>query len=152
MSESALKDEIRSEMHQALKAGDKVRLGALRMLIAAMKNREIEIRRELGDDEVREIAGKEVKKRTESIEAFEAAGRTELAEKERRERDVVSVYAPAQLSDDTIDSLIDEALAATGATSPMEMGKVMGFVMGKAAGKVDGSMVQRKVLARLSDR
>jgi uncharacterized protein YqeY len=80
VSEPGLKDEIQSQMHQALKAGDKVRLGALRLLTAAIKNREIEVRRELEDDEVREIAGKEVKKRTESIEAFEAAGRTELAE------------------------------------------------------------------------
>jgi uncharacterized protein YqeY len=151
VSDATLKDEIQSQMHQALKAGDKVRLGALRLLTAAIKNREIEIRHELGDDEVREIAGKEVKKRTESIEAFEAAGRMELAEKERQERDIVSVYAPAQLSDDTVDALIDEALAITGATSPKEMGKVMGFVMGKAKGQVDGTLVQQKVLARLSD-
>ena len=151
MSESGLKDEIQSQMHQALKAGDKVRLGALRLLTAAIKNREIEVRHELGDDEVREIAGKEVKKRAESIEAFEAAGRTELAEKERQEREVVSVYAPAQLSDDRVDALIDEALAVTGATSPKEMGKVMSFVMGKAKGQVDGTLVQQKVLTRLSE-
>ncbi len=151
MSESGLKVEIQSQMHQAMKAGDKVRLGALRLLTAAIKNREIEVRHELDDDEVREIAGKEVKKRLESIEAFDAAGRTELADKERQERDVVSVYAPAQLADDTVDALIDEALAATGATSPKEMGKVMGFVMGKAKGQVDGTVVQQKVLARLSE-
>jgi uncharacterized protein YqeY len=151
VSESALKDEIQSQMHLALKAGDKVRLGALRLLTAAIKNREIELRRGLDDDEVREIAGKEVKKRTESIEAFDAAGRTELADKERQERDIVSVYAPTQLSDDTIDALIDEAFAATGATSSREMGKVMGFVMGKAKGQVDGTRVQQKVLARLSE-
>jgi uncharacterized protein YqeY len=151
VSESGLKDEIQSQMHQAMKAGDKVRLGALRLLMAAIKNREVEVRHELDDDEVREIAGKEVKKRTESIEAFEAAGRTELVEKERQERDVAAVYAPTQLSEDTVDALIDEALAATGATSPKEMGKVMGFVMGKAKGQVDGTLVQQKVLARLSE-
>ena len=67
------------------------------------------------------------------------------------ERDIVSVYAPAQLSDDAVDALIDEALAATGATSAKEMGKVMGFVMGKAKGQVDGTVVQQKVLARLSE-
>jgi uncharacterized protein YqeY len=150
VSESGLKDEIQSQMHQAMKAGDKVRLGALRLLMAAIKNREVEVRHELEDDEVREIAGKEVKKRTESIEAFEAAGRTELVEKERQERDVVAVYAPTQLSEDTVDALIDEALAATGAASPKEMGKVMGFVMGKAKGQADAALVQQKVLARLS--
>ena len=149
MSGSGLKDEIQSQMHQALKAGDKLRLGALRLLTAAIKNREIEVRHDLDDDEVREIAGKEVKKRTESIEAFDAAGRTELADKERQERDVVAVYAPVQLSDDAIEALVDEAIAATGATSPKEMGKVMGFVMGKAKGKVDGNLVQRMVMARL---
>jgi len=138
-------------MHQAMKAGDKVRLGALRLLTAAIKNREIEVRHELDDDEVREIAGREVKKRTESIEVFDAAGRTELADRERVERDVVSVYAPAQLSDEKVDSLIDEALAATGATSPKEMGKVMAFVMAQAKGQVDGALVQRKVLARLGE-
>ena len=149
MSGSGLKDEIQSQMHQALKAGDKVRLGALRLLFAAIKNREIEVRHDLDDDEVRAIAGKEVKKRTESIDAFDAAGRTELADKERQERDVVAVYAPSQLSDDAVDALVDEAIAATGATSPKEMGKVMAFVMGKASGQADGSVVQRKVLSRL---
>jgi uncharacterized protein YqeY len=149
MSGSGLKDEIQSQMHQALKAGDRLRLGALRLLTAAIKNREIEVRHDLDDDEVREIAGKEVKKRTESIEAFDAAGRTELADKERQERDVVAVYAPVQLSDDAIEALVDEAIAATGATSPKEMGKVMGFVMGKAKGQADGNLVQRMVLARL---
>ena len=111
---------------------------------------EVEVGHELTDDEVREVAGKEVKKRTESIEAFDAAGRDELAAKEREERDIVSVYAPAQLSEDAVDALIDEALAATGATSPKEMGKVMGFVMGKAKGQADGTVVQQKVLARLT--
>ena len=89
MSGSRLKDEIQTQMHQALKAGDKLRLGALRMLVAGIKNREIELRHELSDDEVREVAGKEVKKRAESIEAFDAAGRAELADKERAEREVL---------------------------------------------------------------
>jgi uncharacterized protein YqeY len=151
VSGSGLKDEIQTEMHQALKAGDKVRLGALRMLVAGIKNREIELRHELSDDEVREVAGKEVKKRAESIEAFDNAGRTELADKERAEREVLIVYAPAQLSEDAVDGLVDEAIASTGATSAKEMGKVMGFVMSKAKGQVDGSVVQEKVRARLGD-
>jgi uncharacterized protein YqeY len=151
VSGSGLKEEIQSQMHQALKSGDKVRLGALRLLMAAIKNREIEVRHDLTDDEVREIAGKEVKKRVESIEAFDAAGRLELAEKERRERDVVEVYAPTQLPDDAVEALVDEAIAATGATSSKEMGRVMGYVMGKAKGQVDGGLVQQKVLARLGE-
>jgi len=151
VSGSGLKDEIQTQMQQALKAGDKVRLGALRMLVAGIKNREIELRHELSDDEVREVAGKEVKKRAESIEAFDNAGRTELADKERAEREVLIVYAPPQLSDEAVDALVDEAIASTGATSAKEMGKVMGFVMSKAKGQVDGSVVQEKVRARLGD-
>ena len=114
-------------------------------------SREIEVQHELSDDEVREMAGKEVKKRIESIEAFDAAGRTELADKERQERDIVAVFAPTQLSEEAVDALVEEALAVTGATSAKEMGKVMGFVMGKAKGQVDGTLVQQKVLARLGE-
>jgi uncharacterized protein len=98
---------------------------------------------------VREVAGKEVKKRTESIEAFEGAGRTELADKEREERAILEAFAPSQLSEEATDALIDEAFAATGASTPQEMGKVMGFIMGKAKGQVDGGAVQQKVKARL---
>lgn len=151
MSGSGLKDEIQTQMHQALKAGDKLRLGALRMLVAGIKNREIELRHELSDDEVREVAGKEVKKRTESIEAFDGAGRVELADKERAEREILLPYAPAQLSEEAVDALVEEAIVSTGATSDKEMGKVMGFVMSKAKGQVDGSVVQEKVRARLAD-
>lgn len=151
MSDPNLKSEIQAQTHQALKAGDKIRVSALRLLSAAIKNKEVELRHELSDDEVRDVAGKEVKKCTESIEAFDAAGRTELADKERAEREVLSVYAPAQLGEDAVDALVDEALAATGATSVKEMGKVMGFVMAKAKGQVDGGVVQQKVRAKLGE-
>ncbi len=149
MSDPTLKERIATEMRAALKAGEKVRLGALRMLSAAVTNREKEVLHDLSDDEVREVAAKEVKKRTESIEAFEGAGRRELAEKERAEREAIAAYAPAQLSEVETDALIDEALAATGATSEKQLGAVMGFVMGRAKGAVDGKAVQRKVRARL---
>ena len=149
MGESTLKARVRREMHEALKAGDKIRLGALRMLSAAITNREKEVLHELSDDEVREMAVREVKRRNESIEAFEKGGRADLVEKETAEREVLNAYAPVPLSDAEVDALIDEALAATGASGPQEMGKVMGFVMGKAKGKVDGSAVQAKVRARL---
>jgi hypothetical protein len=149
VSDPNLKSEIQSQTHQALKAGDKIRVGALRLLSAAIKNREVELRHDLSEDEVRDVAGKEVKKCTESIEAFDAAGRTELADKERAERDVLAAYAPAQLGEDAVDALVDEALASTGATSVKEMGKVMGFVMAKAKGQVDGGVVQQKLRAKL---
>jgi uncharacterized protein YqeY len=149
VGDETLKTQVHDQMTEAMRAGDKIRLGALRMLSAAITNREKELMHELSDDEVREMAGKEVKKRTESIEAFDAAGRTELAAKEREERAVLEAFAPSQLSPKATDALIDEAFAATGATTPQEMGKVMGFVMGKAKGQVDGGAVQQKVKERL---
>ena len=109
------------------------------MLSAAITNREKEVRHELTDDEVREVAGKEVKKRAESIEAFDGR-RSDRARRQGagRARRVLEPYAPAQLDDGAVDALIDEAFAATGASGPQDIGKVMGFVMGKAKGQVDG--------------
>jgi uncharacterized protein YqeY len=150
VGDPTLKAQVHEQMTAALRAGEKVRLGALRMLAASITNREKEVMHELSDDEVREVAGKEVKRRTESIEAFGSAGRTELAEKERAEREVLQPFAPEQLSDAEVDALIDDAISATGATSMQEMGKVMGAVMASAKGRVDGSVVQRKVRERLA--
>ena len=144
-----LKEQLRDQITVALRAGDKIRLSALRMLSAAVTNREKELRHELTDDELREVAAKEVKKRTESIEAFDRAGRPELADKEREERVAIEPYAPARLGEAEVDALIEEAFAATGASGPQDMGAVMGFVMGRAKGQVDGSVVQAKVRERL---
>jgi uncharacterized protein YqeY len=138
---ASLKEQVKTQTTAAMKAGDKVTVGALRMLSAAITNREKDLRHELTDDEVREVAGKEVKKRAESIEAFDAAGRTELADKERAEREVLAPYAPTQLDTGAVDALIDEAFAATGASGPEDMGK--------AKGQVDGGEVQQKVKQRL---
>jgi uncharacterized protein YqeY len=149
VGDPTLKAQVHEQMTAALRAGDKVRLGALRMLAASITNREKEVLHELSDDEVREVAAKEVKKRTEAADAFREAGRTELAAKEESERDVLVPYAPERLPDDAVDALVDDAIAATGATSMKEMGKVMGIVMGKAKGQVDGGVVQEKVKARL---
>lgn len=150
MAEDELKDRLRQEMTDALRAGEKVRLGALRMLSAAVTNREKELRHELSDDEVRDVAAREVKKRTESIEAFERAGRRDLVDNETAEREVLSAYAPEMLSDADVDALVDDAITATGATSLKEMGKVMGAVMARAKGRVDGGAVQAKVRSRLA--
>jgi uncharacterized protein YqeY len=151
VGETSLKARVHDEMTAAMRSGDKVRLGALRMLAAAITNREKDVLHELTDDEVGEVAGREVKKRAESIEAFEAGGREDLAERERAEREVLRPYAPEQLDEAAVDALIDEALASTGATSVKEMGKVMGVVMGRAKGTVDGAVVQRKVRERLGE-
>jgi uncharacterized protein YqeY len=146
---SNLKERLAAEIRESLKAGQKIRLSALRMLSASVKNREVELRHEVSDDEFREVAVREVKRRAEAIEAYDMAGRDDLASREREEREALQSYLPPQLSDDEIDALIDEAIAATGASSAKEMGKVMGFVMGRARGRVDGGIVQARVRERL---
>jgi hypothetical protein len=149
VSDPSLREQVHAELTAAMKAGDKVKLGTLRKLTTAIVNREKEVLHELSDDEVREVAAREVKRRTESIEAFAQGGREDLVAKETAERQILLAYAPEQLSEAEVDALIEEAVAATGATSPKEMGKVMGLVMGKAKGRVDGSAVQARVRARL---
>jgi uncharacterized protein len=149
VADDALRQRIRTELTAAMRSGDKIRLGTLRMLQAAVTNREKELLHELTDDEVRVVAGKEMKKRTEAVEAFDAAGRTELADRERAEREILADFAPEQLSEAQVDALIDEAIASTGASSPRELGKVMGVVMATVKGRADGAIVQAKVRARL---
>jgi uncharacterized protein len=146
---SPLKARVAEEMKDALRSGQKVRLATLRLLSASVKNREVELRRELTDEEFLEVVGREVKRRNEALEAYEKAGREDLVAKEREEREVLQVYLPAQLSPDETEALVDEAIAATGASSVKELGKVMGYVMGKAKGRVDGRAVQQLARARL---
>ena len=147
--ESALKARLAEEMREAMKARQSVRLGALRLLAASVKNREVELRRPLSDEEFIEVATREVKRRREAIESYERAGRPDRAATEREEEEVLETYVPEGLSEDEVDALVDEALAATGAAGPGDMGKVMGFVMGRAKGRVDGKAVQAKVRSRL---
>jgi uncharacterized protein YqeY len=149
VGEPSLKERIRSETVAAMKAGDRVAVGALRLLSASITNREKELRHELADDEVRQVAAREIKRRNESIAAFEAGGRADLVEKERAERDVLQPYGPELLSDEELDALIDDAVSSTGASGPQDLGRVMGAIMSEARGKVDGSTVQAKVRARL---
>lgn len=149
MADGSLKARLRQQMNDALRAGEKLRLGALRMLSAGITNREKELGHELSDDEVREVAAREMKRRAESIEAFEKGGREDLVEKETAEREVLAPYAPAMLTEAEVDGLVDDAIAETGATSMKDMGRVMGAVMARGKGRVDGGAVQAKVRARL---
>jgi uncharacterized protein len=146
----SLKERLGREMRAAMKARQKVRLGALRMLTAAVKNREVELGHVLSDEELMEVAGREVKRRKEAIEAYLNAGRTDRAQIERDEQEVLEAYLPAGLSEAEVDALIDEAITSTGATGPGDLGKVMGVMMGKGKGRVDGKVVQAKVRERLS--
>jgi uncharacterized protein YqeY len=144
-----LKQRLSQEMKESLKAGEKVRLSALRLLSAAVKNREVELRREVSDDEFLEVVAREVKRRKEAAEAFEKGNRQDLVDREREEQAILEVYLPAGLSDPEVEALVDEAISVTGASEPGELGKVMAHVMAKAKGRVDGGKVSSLVRSRL---
>jgi uncharacterized protein YqeY len=147
--QEGLKERLAREMREAMKGREKIRLSALRLLTASVKNREVELGHPLSDEEFQEVARREVKRRREAIEAYEGAGRPDRAAQEREEQRVLEAYLPAGLSDADVAALIQEAVEATGATGPGDVGKVMGYVMGKAKGRVDGHAVQEQVRARL---
>jgi uncharacterized protein YqeY len=151
---SEIKARIAAEITHAMKSGEKVRLGTLRMLSTAVRYREDALGRELTDDEVTQVAIKESKRRTEAVEAYEQAGREDLAEKERAERDVLADYVPQGLSDDEVAALVDEAVAATGAATMADMGKVMGMVMAGRGprGRREGPGVGAGAPRRLTER
>jgi uncharacterized protein len=146
----SLKARLTAEMREAMKARERVRLSALRMLATAVTNREVELQHPLSDKEFVEVATREAKRRQESIEAYEKAGRDDRAALEREEKTVLEAYLPPGLTDQEIDALIDQAIQATGAAGPGDMGKVMGPVMAAAKGRADGRAVQERVRARLT--
>lgn len=145
------KARLAGELTAALKAGEKTRLGALRLLSAAVKNREVELRHPLNNEEFVEVAAREAKRRREAIEAYERAGREDRAALEREELEVLSTYLPEALSEDEVAVLVEEAISATGAAGPGDMGKVMGHVMVRAKGRADGKAVQGLVRSRLAE-
>ncbi|HUG87801.1 MAG TPA: GatB/YqeY domain-containing protein [Actinomycetota bacterium] len=145
----ALKDRLPLELREAMKARDRTRLATLRLLTAAVRNREVELGHDLSDEELQAVASTEVKRRREAAEAYEQGGRPELAQQERAEQAILETYLPEQLSDEELDAIIDEAVAATGASGPGDVGRVMGQVMGKAKGRADGNEVRRRVAQRL---
>jgi len=144
-----LRERITEEMKTAMRAGDKDRLGLIRMLQAAIKQREVDERITLDDTQTLSVIEKMIKQRKESVTQFEAGGRPELAAKESAEIAVLATYLPAQLDAAALDALIQEAIAATGASSVKDMGKVMGIVKGKAAGRADMGAVGARIKALL---
>jgi uncharacterized protein len=146
----SLKARLGGEITEAMKARERVRLGALRMLSAAITNREVEMGRPLSDDEFVDVAIREAKRRQEAAEAYQKAGREDRAAQEREEKGILEAYLPVGLTAEELDALIEEAVGATGASGPGDMGKVMGFVMGRARGRADGHVAQQKVRDRLS--
>ena len=143
---SALNDQVNTGITAAMKARDQVRLSALRMLKAAIMNKGVEKGRDLDDAEVLQVIGSLVKQRRDSIEQFQAAGRTDLVDKEAAEMAVLDAFLPPAASAADIDAAVAAAIAETGATSPKDMGKVMKAVMPKLAGKsADGRAVNEAV-------
>ena len=146
----ALKDRITEDMKSAMRAGDKDRLGAIRLILAAVKQREVDERITLDDSQVLAVLDKMLKQRRESIAQFQSGGREDLAAKEAAEISILQTYLPAQLSEAELDALIGEAIASTGAASVKDMGKVMGVVKAKAQGRADMSAVSARIKAKLS--
>jgi len=145
-----LKQTIQDDMKAAMKGGDKRRLGVIRLIMAAIKQREVDERIELDDTQVLAVLDKMVKQRRDSIAQYEKAGRTELAEQEAYEVDICQTYMPQQLSEAEIDDLIGQALTETGAASMKEMGKVMGWLKPKLQGRADMGAVSGRIRQKLS--
>lgn len=146
----ALKDDIQTDMKAALRAREKERLGVIRMLVAAIKQREIDERTELDDTAVLQVVEKLVKQRREAAVQFADAGRSDLEQKELAEIEVLQAYLPEPLGDAELDTLIDEVIAATGAASMRDMGQVMNALRERAQGRADMAAVSQRVKARLS--
>jgi uncharacterized protein len=145
-----LKEKITEDMKAAMRAKDSEKLGAIRLLTAAMKQKEVDERVELTDAMVLAIVEKQIKQRKDSIAAYQSANRADLAAKEQFEVDVLSVYLPAQMSDAEIQAAVTQAVAQTGAAGPQDMGKLMGVLKPMLAGKADMGKVSALVKAALA--
>ncbi|MCI1903527.1 MAG: GatB/YqeY domain-containing protein [Enterococcaceae bacterium] len=141
----SLKDTLNADMKQAMKAKDKETLSVIRMLKAAVQNEEIKTGHPLTEEEELTLLAREMKQRKDSRKEFEAAGRSDLAEKAQEEIKVLSQYMPQPLSDAELEAIVQQAIQKTGAKSPKEFGKVMGVVMPQVKGKADGTQVQALV-------
>lgn len=147
---SPLKSRISDDMKSAMKAGEKERLGTIRLILSAIKQQEVDSRKDLDDSDILAILDKMSKQRRESIDQFEKAGRDDLAGKEKAELEILQTYLPSQLGDEEIKTLIDEAVKATGAEAMKDMGKVMGILKPKMQGRADMAAVSAQVKSRLS--
>ena len=145
----ALKERITEDMKAAMRAGEKERLATIRMALAAIKQREVDERISLDDAQVLSVLEKMIKQRRESMVQFASGGRADLVAKENAEIALLQGYLPAQLSEAEIDALIAEAIAATGAASVKDMGKVMAVVKPKAQGRADMGAVSARVKQKL---
>src|SRR5687768_10006100 len=145
---AALADKVRADMTAAMKAQEKERLSTLRMLQSSLKNEQINLGHELSDEEAMTVIRKAMKQREDSIEQYTNAGRTELAEKERSEMELLKTYLPPELSEEEVESGVREIIASTGAQSKKDFGKVMKEATARFKGRVDGKKIQ-EIVARL---
>jgi uncharacterized protein len=148
-----LKDQLHGEMVAAMKARDELRTATLRMVLSAVTTEEVagSSARTLSDDDVVKVVSREAKKRRESAEAFDAAGRSELADRERAEHAILEAHLPTQLCDDELAGLVRDALAQTAASGPRAMGQVMKAVQPVVAGRAEGGRVAAEVRRQLGD-
>jgi uncharacterized protein YqeY len=145
-----INDKVSKEMVSAAKSKDKLRLSALRLIKAALHNKEIDLKGELKEEDVLQVLSSMVKQRKDSIEQFKIGGRQDLVEKEEKELAVVQEFMPQQLSEEEIEKEIIAAIEEVGATGPRDMGKVMKALMPKFTGKADGKVVSAKVKEKLT--
>jgi len=148
----SLKNRIGEDMKAAMRAREADRLSAIRMLLAAIKQKEVDERIELDDAQVVAVVDKLCKQRRDSIDQYEKAGRQDLADRERAEIEVLSAYLPSQAGEAEVAAEIEAAIAAAGAAGPQDMGKVMGVLKQKLAGRADLSAVSAKVREKLAGR
>ena len=144
----SLKDRIQDDMKAAMRAKDKQRLGAIRLILAAIKQREVDERIELNDGQTLAVLEKMLKQRRESLAQYQSAGREDLAAQEAFEIELIQAYLPAPLSEAELDALIAHAIAATGAQSVRDMSKVMAIIRDQAQGRADMAAVSAQVKAR----
>jgi len=140
-----LSERLNDDMKQAMRSQEKFKLTTIRMIRASIKNLEIDLKRSLDDNEVLEILSREIKQRKDSLQEFEKAGRDDLAKDIAAEIDIISVYLPAQLTEEEIKVIVQQTLQETGASSKAEMGKVMTALMPKVKGRADGKLVNTLV-------
>ena len=148
----SLRDQLKADVSAAMRSGETLRRDTLRMALSSLALVEKELKRDATDDEVLGVIVKAVKTRKESVDAYIAANRADLAEGESAEIAILATYMPEQMSDADVDALVAEAISATGAASAKEMGKVMGWLGPKTKGRVDGKVLSGKVTAALAAR
>jgi uncharacterized protein YqeY len=146
----SLEERLTDEMKQAMKSSDKLRLSTIRMIRSAVKNKEIELRKKLDDEEIQRVIQGMVRKGEESVEQFQLGGRADLVEKEKKEIEILKSFLPQPIGQEEILRIIDQSIEETQASSLKDLGKVMKSVIPKLGGKVDGRLINQLVKERLS--